>query len=71
MEANEFKLFFSFDMATQSEVSYFLPMFEEYQFSPAFYTHADKPFVSTLYGANNPERGMAVPVEGCPEHGRD
>lgn len=50
-EQNHFKLFFSFDMAVQTEVSYYLDIFRQYANSTAYYTHNDLPFVSTFFGA--------------------
>jgi len=50
-EDNNFKLFFSFDMATVDDISFFIPLFLDRYTSSAYYKHNDLPFVSTFYGA--------------------
>ena len=60
---NDFKLFFSFDMAARSEVSYFLDTFVRYSTSPAYYRHNILPVISTFYGARL-TFGSPTPNEG-------
>lgn len=61
--ANGFKLFFSFDMATIGHPNDFLPLFRQYQSHPAYYRHNNRPFVSTFnggrhtFGASSPNAG--------------
>lgn len=61
--ANEFKLFFSFDMSVLDQPSTFLPLFLQYQNNPAYYHHEGRPFVSTFdggaksFGASSPGAG--------------
>ncbi|TFK94672.1 glycoside hydrolase family 71 protein [Polyporus arcularius HHB13444] len=61
--ANDFKLFFSFDMAVLDQPSTFLPLFKQYQNNPAYYYHDNRPFVSTFdggaksFGASSPNAG--------------
>ncbi|KAI0636141.1 glycoside hydrolase [Trametes polyzona] len=61
--ANDFKLFFSFDMAVIDQPSTFLPLFRQYQNHPAYYRHNGRPFVSTFnggsksFGASSPNAG--------------
>ncbi len=60
---NDFKLFFSFDMAVLDQPSTFLPLFKQYQSNPAYYYHNNRPFVSTFdggaksFGASSPNAG--------------
>ncbi|RPD67031.1 glycoside hydrolase [Lentinus tigrinus ALCF2SS1-7] len=60
---NDFKLFFSFDMAVLDQPSTFLPLFRQYQSNPAYYYHDNRPFVSTFdggaksFGASSPNAG--------------
>ena len=62
-EDNNFKLFFSFDMAVLDQPSTFLPLFLQYQNSAAYYQHDGRPFVSTFdggaksFGASSPGAG--------------
>ncbi|KAL1949763.1 hypothetical protein VTO73DRAFT_8644 [Trametes versicolor] len=61
--ANNFKLFFSFDMSVIDQPSTFLPLFNQYQNNPAYYRHNNQPFVSTFnggaksFGASSPNAG--------------
>ncbi|KAK8157800.1 glycoside hydrolase [Phyllosticta citrichinensis] len=48
---NDFRLFFSFDMAIVTNVTTFLPLFKQYQGNESYYHHKDLPFVSTFDGA--------------------
>ncbi|KAH9847549.1 glycoside hydrolase [Lenzites betulinus] len=61
--ANDFKLFFSFDMSVIDQPSTFFPLFLQYQNTAAYYTHDNRPFVSTFdggaksFGASSPNAG--------------
>ncbi|KAI0754767.1 glycoside hydrolase [Daedaleopsis nitida] len=60
---NDFKLFFSFDMASIDQPSTFLPLFRQYQNNGAYYLHNSRPFVSTFdggqksFGSSSPNAG--------------
>ena len=69
-EANDFKLFFSFDMFHFQDPADFIPMFVNYSSSPAHYMHDGLPFSSTFYGATQ-TFGEASPNEGWQVHFRD
>ncbi|KAI0654666.1 glycoside hydrolase [Cubamyces menziesii] len=61
--ANDFKLFFSFDMSVLDQPSTFLPLFKQYQGNSAYYRHEGRPFLSTFdggaksFGASSPNAG--------------
>jgi len=69
-EKNNFKLFFSFDMAVRDQVSYFLPVFVQYHNSAAYYKHNNLPFVSTFWGATL-SFGYSTPNQGWQTQLRD
>ncbi|KIY62723.1 glycoside hydrolase family 71 protein [Cylindrobasidium torrendii FP15055 ss-10] len=69
-EANDFKLFFSFDMAVKDDVSYFLDTFRNYSSTNAYYKHDNKPVISTFYGATL-TFGSDTPNNGWQTHLRD
>ncbi|KAH8834210.1 glycoside hydrolase [Flagelloscypha sp. PMI_526] len=51
-QSGDFKLFFSFDMATLGDPASWLPLFRQYQSNSAYYYHNNRPFVSTFWGGN-------------------
>ncbi|KAH8925777.1 glycoside hydrolase family 71 protein [Atractiella rhizophila] len=48
---NNFKLFFSFDMATQGNLDVYLPFFRQYVSSSAYHRHSNLPIISTFWGS--------------------
>ncbi|KAK3348867.1 glycoside hydrolase [Lasiosphaeria hispida] len=46
-----FKLFFSLDMAANPDPATFAPLLRQYTSHPAYYTHLNRPFLSTFRGA--------------------